>query len=70
MEAANEPQQRAICARLIAAGKLDPVHIDHALKLQHEQDHWEMIGQILVKLGLTSETDLANVLRSSSTSGS
>jgi len=61
-EAANEPGRHAICDRLVAAGKLDADHVERALKLQREQDSWEMIGQILVKLGLTTETDLAECL--------
>jgi general secretion pathway protein E len=62
LQAANEPRQRAICDRLVAAGKLDAANVGRALKLQTEQDQWEKIGQILVKLGLTSEHDLAECL--------
>ena len=62
LEAANEPRQRAICDCLVAAGKLDSANADRALRLQSEQDQWERIGQILVKLGLTSEHDLAECL--------
>jgi len=62
LEAANESQQRAICDHLVAAGKLNPANVDRALRLQNEQDQWEKIGQVLVKLGLTSEFDLAECL--------
>jgi general secretion pathway protein E len=62
LEAANESRQRAICDCLVAAGKLDPANVGRALKLQAEQDQWEKIGQILIKLGLTSEHDLAECL--------
>jgi general secretion pathway protein E len=62
LEAANESRQRAICDCLVATGKLDPANVDRALRLQTEQDQWEKIGQILVKLGLTSEHDLAECL--------
>lgn len=60
--AANEPQQRAICDYLVEAGKLEPESVERALRLQHEQSQWEMIGLILVKLGLTSERDVAESL--------
>ncbi len=62
LEAANESRQRAICDCLVATGKLDRANVDRALRLQTEQDQWEKIGQILVKLGLTSEHDLAECL--------
>jgi len=62
LEAANESRRRAICDYLVAADKLDPANIARALRLQSEQDQWEKIGQILVKLGLTSEQDLAECL--------
>jgi len=60
--AANEPQQRAICDYLVDAGKLDPPNVERALRLQLEQNHWEKIGLILVKLGLASEQDVAECL--------
>jgi len=62
LEAANESRHRAICDCLVAAGKLDAANVDRALRLQGEQDQWEKIGQILVKLGYTSEHDLAECL--------
>ena len=60
--AANESQQRAICDFLVEAGKLEPTNVERALRLQLEQDQWEKIGLILVKLGLTSEQDVAETL--------
>jgi len=61
-EAANESRPRALCDSLVAAGKLDAANVDRALRLQSEQEHWEKIGQILVKLGLASELDVAECL--------
>jgi len=61
-EAANEPAVRAICESLVAGGNLDAADADRALQLQAEQDRHELIGQILVKLGLVSEYDLADKL--------
>ena len=60
--AANEPQRRAICDCLVEAGKLDGANVERALRLQQEQRRWEKIGLILVKLGLTSEQDVAACL--------
>ena len=62
LKAANESRPRAICDCLVAEGKLDAANVDRALRLQTEQDQWEKIGQILVKLGYTSEHDLAECL--------
>jgi general secretion pathway protein E len=59
---ANEPQERAICDCLIDAGKLETNNAERALHLQQEQEQWEKIGSILVKLGLVSEQDLAESL--------
>lgn len=59
---ANEPRKRAICDCLIDAGKLEPGNAERALHLQQEQEQWEKIGSILVKLGLVSEQDLAESL--------
>jgi len=59
---ANEPQERAICDCLIDAGKLETSNAERALHLQQEQEQWEKIGSILVKLGLVSEQDLAESL--------
>jgi general secretion pathway protein E len=47
---------------LVDAGKLESTDVDRALRLQREQDDWERIGPILVKLGLVSEKDVAESL--------
>ena len=60
--AANESQRQAICEYLVESGKIESANAERALRLQAEQSQWEKIGQILVKLGLTSETDLAECL--------
>jgi general secretion pathway protein E len=49
---------------LVDAGKLSTGNIDHACRLQQEQDQWEPIGSILVKLGLVAERDIAEALSS------
>ncbi|MCO4812098.1 MAG: type II secretion system protein GspE, partial [Gammaproteobacteria bacterium] len=36
--------------------------VDRALRLQREQDSWERIGSVLIKLGLASESDVAECL--------
>ena len=56
------PGQRAIGEYLAAAGKLKCEHVDHALRLQAEQEDWERIGSILVKLGFVSERDVVEGL--------
>jgi len=53
---------RTLCAHLVEAGKLDPANIERACRLQLEQESWEPIGSILVKLGLVSERDVAETL--------
>jgi len=53
---------RKLCQYLIDAGKLNPGNVDRACRLQHEQDQWEPIGSILVKLGLVAERDVAEGL--------
>ena len=52
----------ALCELLVAAGKLLSSDVERALRLQREQDDWETIGSILVKLGLVSEKDVAESL--------
>ena len=47
---------------LVDAGKLNPANIERACRLQQEQDQWERIGTILIKLGLVSERDVAESL--------
>ena len=58
----SSPTRRTLCAHLVAAGKLDQDNIERACRLQLEQDQWEPIGSILVKLGLVSERDVAEGL--------
>jgi len=58
----SEPRRRAICERLIAAGKLEAERAERALRLQQEQAQRERIGSILVKLGFVSEPDMAESL--------
>ena len=53
---------KTLCAYLVAAGKLDADNIERACHLQIEQDLWEPIGSILVKLGLVTERDVAQSL--------
>jgi general secretion pathway protein E len=52
----------ALCGLLVAAGKLQQSDVARALRLQREQDDWEMVGSILAKLGLVSEKDVAESL--------
>jgi general secretion pathway protein E len=47
---------------LVDSGKLESSDVDRALRLQREQDSWERIGLILVKLGLVSDGDIARSL--------
>jgi len=56
----------AICARLVQAGKLDAGNAERALRLQREQPPAarERVGSLLVKLGFTSEKDVADSLAS------
>jgi general secretion pathway protein E len=60
--AVGTPEQPPLCGLLVDAGKLEAFHVDRALRLQREQDDWERIGSILVKLGLVSERDVAESL--------
>ncbi len=55
----SSPARRTLCAHLVDVGKLDPGNIERACRLQIEQDLWEPIGSILIKLGLVSERDVA-----------
>jgi general secretion pathway protein E len=57
--AASNAQRKTLCACLVETGKLDPDNIERACHLQAEQDSWEPIGSILIKLGLVSERDVA-----------
>ncbi len=51
-----------LCGLLVDAAKLNAHDVERALRLQREQDDWERIGSILVKLGLVSEGDVAEGL--------
>ena len=58
----NTPARKTLCEYLVDAGKLDHGNIERAYRLQLEQEQWEPIGSILVKLGLVSERDVAESL--------
>ena len=58
----NDTTRKTLCEHLVDVGKLDPGNIERAFRLQHEQEQWEPIGSILVKLGLVSEQDVAESL--------
>ena len=60
--AGGSTARKGLCEYLVDAGKLNPDNIERAYRLQHEQEQWEPIGSILVKLGLVSERDLAESL--------
>ncbi|MGB5642492.1 MAG: hypothetical protein WBO16_05300, partial [Gammaproteobacteria bacterium] len=51
--------RRTICDYLVDVGKLDAGNVERACRLQVEQEQWEPIGSILVKLVLVSERDVA-----------
>ncbi len=52
----------ALCRLLVDGGKLDEKDVERALRLQREQDEWERVGSVLVKLGLVSERDVTECL--------
>ena len=58
----NTPARKTLCEYLVDAGKLDHGNVERAYRLQLEQEQWEPIGSILVKLGLVSERDVAESL--------
>jgi len=60
--AVDDSETKPLCGLLVDAGKLTSPDVDRALRLQREQDHWEKIGSVLIKLGLVSETDVAESL--------
>lgn len=64
LRAVGTPEQPPLCGLLVDCGKLETTDVDRALRLQKEQDDWERIGSILVKLGLVSEKDVAESLAS------
>ena len=51
--------EKSLCEYLVESGKLEAGNVARALQLQDNQDEWERIGSILVKLGLVSEQDVA-----------
>ena len=56
----NDPFQRAFGEALIAAGKLDKSGLERALRLANGRD--ERLANVLAKLGLVNERDLAATL--------
>ena len=60
--AVGTSEQPPLCGLLVDCGKLETTDVDRALRLQREQEDWERIGSILVKLGLVSEKDVAESL--------
>ncbi len=60
--AVGTPERPSLCGLLVDAGKLEAADVDRALRLQRDQDSWERIGCIVVKLGLVSEVDVAEGL--------
>jgi len=60
--AVGVPPRKRLCEHLVGAGKLTPGNIERAYRLQLEQEQWEPIGSILIKLGLVSEHDVAESL--------
>ena len=61
-KASPAKKNRTLCSYLVEAGKLEPDNIERACHLQLEQEQWEPIGSILLKLGLVSERDVAESL--------
>ena len=59
----NHPR-KFICEYLLGAEKISPGNVEHALRLQAEQQEPEKIGSILIKLGYVSEIDVAESLSS------
>ena len=60
--AVDNPERPPLCSVLVDAGKLEPPDVERALHLQREQESWERVGSILVKLGFASEADIAEGL--------
>jgi general secretion pathway protein E len=54
----RKPFERSLASRLIEAGKLEAAALDRALRLQASSD--ERLEALLIKLGLTSERDVAD----------
>jgi general secretion pathway protein E len=53
----RKPFERSLANRLIEAGKLEPAALDRVLRLQASSE--ERLEQLLIKLGLASERDVA-----------
>ena len=60
--AVSASERTPLCDVLVETGKLETSDVDRALRLQREQDDWERVGSILVKLGLVSDVDVAQGL--------
>ena len=60
--AVGTSERTPLCDLLVDAGKLESSDVERALRLQREQDDWERVGSILVKLGLVSDADVAQGL--------
>ena len=60
--AVGTPERTPLCDVLVENGKLESSDVERALHLQREQDDWERVGSILVKLGLVSDVDVAEGL--------
>lgn len=54
--------RKALGGYLVDAGKLNLASVERACHLQREQEQWEPLGSILVKIGLVSERDVAESL--------
>ena len=54
--------RKYICEYLLGEEKISPENVEHALRLQSEEQALEKIGSILVKLGYVSEVDVAESL--------
>ena len=60
--AVGTSERTPLCDLLVENGKLESPDVERALRLQREQDDWERVGSILVKLGLVSDVDVAQGL--------
>ena len=60
--AVSASERTPLCDVLVETGKLESSDVERALRLQREQDDWERVGSILVKLGLVSDVDVAQGL--------
>ena len=60
--AVGTSERMPLCDLLVDKGKLESSDVERALRLQREQDDWERVGSILVKLGLVADVDVAQGL--------